>query len=502
MDTPKRQNSGSEHRFEVLTTAQEAWPAFERAVLGAKQEVLCGFRVFDFKTGLRSKEAQDIGTTWFDLLAHVLLRGVQVRLILSDFDPVLATPLHEMTWRTKRQVAALKEVVGQEAANRLDMAASLHPARAGFVPRAMFMPAVLQKMKKQIKKLSTPRLEREAVGLDKNQWPDLHTVTHHQKLAVIDRALCYIGGLDLNERRFDTKDHAREAHQTWSDVQVVVEGPEAQEAAEHLERFQDQIKSGDAQPEGKHIRRTLSSPRSAAFWRLSPKTIAHEIEDDHIAAFHRAKHLIHIETQYFRSTRLAEELGKAAHNNPDLHLILVLPSLPEEVAFGGHRDLDARYGLSLQAECIEMVGDGFGPRACLASPVQPRTASREDETTLAGSPVIHVHNKVLVQDTEFALVGSANLNGRSMRWDTEAALRLSSPERVNTLRQALARHWWFDAIPHEARDIATLHAWWKDAVERNGVCRPEARTGFLVPHDPDQLSTLRQPLPGVTEDIV
>ncbi len=501
MIAPKQQ-SDEEDRFEVLITAQEAWPAFERAVLRAKREVQCGFRVFDPSTALRNPEAQAVGSTWFDLLAHVLRKGVRVRMVLSDFDPVLATALHEMTWRTKRQMVALKEIVGPEAAKRLEVVASLHPARAGLLPRTFFMPAVLQKMKNQLDRLSPARLKREAVGLNASDWPRLHTVTHHQKLAVIDRETCYIGGLDLNERRFDTKQHEQDAHQTWSDVQVIVRGPEAEEAAQHLERFLDQIEKSDAGKEGTFLRRTLSSPRQVAFWRLSPKTIAHEIEDDHIAAFHAARHLLHIETQYFRSRKLAGELSKAASNNPDLGLILVLPSLPEEVIFDGHKDLDARYGLSLQSECIEMIKDAFGSRACITSPVQPRFAAREDEATLAGSPVIHVHNKVLVQDDEFALIGSANLNGRSMRWDTEVALRVTLLDRVRRLREALYSHWWFKSPPLGAFELSSAVSWWNDEVRRNGLRRPEARTGFLVPHDPDQLSDFRQPLPGVTEDIV
>ena len=42
-DAPDR-----EDMFEVLVTAQEAWPAFERAVLGAETVVRASFRIFDF----------------------------------------------------------------------------------------------------------------------------------------------------------------------------------------------------------------------------------------------------------------------------------------------------------------------------------------------------------------------------------------------------------------------------------------------------------------------
>ena len=348
------------------------------------------------------------------------------------------------------------------------------------------------------------RLRRQAVGFNPNAWPELYTVTHHQKLAVIDRRLCYIGGLDLNERRFDTPDHDQAAEGTWSDIQILVEGPEAEEAARHLELFLGEIAEGSAQGGYTYLRRTLSAPRKFAFWYLSPRTIVSEIEEEHVTAFRSARRLIYIETQYFRSTMIADALAEVGSARDDLGLILILPSLPEEVAFGDHQSLDARYGLDLQARCLARIREGFGKRASIATPVQPVSAGGKPvlAQTLAGSPIIHVHNKVLVTDDDFALVGSANLNGRSLRWDTEAALRITDRARVAAVRRALADHWWRDPVSDEALALDRVAEWWPSEVMRNGLRRPEARTGFLVPHDPDKLAELRQPLPGVTEDIV
>ena len=44
--------------FDVMITADEAWPAFERAVLSARSHVVAGFRIFDLSTRLRSTEAR------------------------------------------------------------------------------------------------------------------------------------------------------------------------------------------------------------------------------------------------------------------------------------------------------------------------------------------------------------------------------------------------------------------------------------------------------------
>jgi phosphatidylserine/phosphatidylglycerophosphate/cardiolipin synthase-like enzyme len=129
-------------------------------------------------------------------------------------------------------------------------------------------------------------------------------------------------------------------------------------------------------------------------------------------------------------------------------------------------------------------------------------SSRDGLAVLAGSPIIYVHNKVLVRDDQFALIGSGNLNGRSMNWDTEAGVAITDPARLRLLRSKLMQHWWFDDLPPEAMDLSTLYHWWATAIAANGVCLPENRTGFLVPYDPENTAHLAQALPGVTENIV
>lgn len=480
--------------FSVLVTAEQAWPAFERAVLAAKQEITASFRLFDFSTPLLSPEARKTGDTWAELIADALRRGVHVRLVVSDFDPVMAAPLHLAAQNTLAQASKIAQGLSPEQSTRLSVTAALHPARAGILPRLAFSPFVLRKLRKLPRRLRPSAAE---TGL-----PQLHPVSHHQKVAVIDREILYIGGLDQNRRRYDTLSHDQPAFKTWADVQLLLRGPEAEEAAGHLDSFLEDIAARRQPAAGRQIRRTLSVPRRAGFWALSPKTVLREIEEDHLTAFQKARHLIYLETQFLRSSVIARGLADAARRNPDLSLILILPGLPEDVAFDGNQELDARYGMALQAEALEKVSAAFGSRACIASPVQPRMAARDAPSVLAGSPLIYLHSKALITDRDFALVGSANLNGRSMRWDSEAALRITSRGRIRQLWQALAGHWWQEDLPDQALDPARAAAWWQDEIRRNQVRRPEARRGFLVPHDPGRMAELQQPLPGATEDIV
>ena len=232
--------------FEVFVTADEAWPAFERAALAARRSITAGFRLFDMRTRLRSPEARAIGETWLDLLEHVLRKGVRLTIVVSDFDPVMATDLHEAAWMTVRQGATLGELAGV-GPDQLQVRAHQHPARAGLVPWLTFLPIVANRKRHRLQELTQDRIDRQAIGLRSSWLPEMHPATHHQKLAVFDDDVLYVGGLDLNERRYDTPEHDRPAEQTWSDVQVIVRGPEAKAAKTHLETF-EAVTSGHAAP--------------------------------------------------------------------------------------------------------------------------------------------------------------------------------------------------------------------------------------------------------------
>ncbi|MEQ5869323.1 phosphatidylserine synthase [Sagittula sp. NFXS13] len=487
--------------FDVLITADEAWPEFERAVLDAKTEILGGFRIFDMTTKLRSPEGRAIGEDWFDLLAHALKRGVKIVLVVSDFDPVIGTPLHELAWRTVRQGVALSEMV-DVSPGQLEVRATMHPAKPGILPWLALLPAAIIKRSRRLQRMRHARLSREAVGLDSGSLPELHTVTHHQKLAVIDGEVLYVGGLDLNERRFDTPKHELPSNLTWSDVQLIIRGPEAKDAREHLLTFET-LCGARTQPKALPlIKRTLSCPRKFQLPFLSPNSMLHEIEDAYVSAFRSAQHLIYAETQFLRSGYLADALAEEAAKKPDLTAFFVTPALPEDVAFEGNEAVDAKFGLGLERDAMATLREAFGDRVTFAAPVRPVFAARESKAVLSGSPIIYVHNKVLVSDDNIGIVGSANMNGRSMRWDTEVAVETKQPERVALLRRKLFDHWWFNPLPDEARHPRTLQAWWDAEIKRNGVRLPEHRSGFLVPFDQDKGSELAQPMPGVTENLV
>jgi len=503
-------------------TAAEGFPALERLFLGARREIWAGFRIFDLATRLRSDEGRAIGATWFDLIVERLRAGVAIRMLLADFDPCLALALHLGTCRSLRQFAAARETAGR---GTLDVRAMLHPARAGTGPRLLFWPLVLHHARADIR-ARPPALWRglpcTAAGLASRlgppagdappalaAWPPpmVHPATLHQKCVVADRARLFIGGLDLDERRYDDPDHRRPAEETWQDVSLALDGAAAATAAQaHLEAlWHDRPPPPPhrpADPAAPAFLRTLSRDGSANPLRLAPRPAIGEIEAAHRALFARARRLIYIETQYFRARPIARALAQAARANPALGLILMLPAAPDDVAFEGARGLDARFGEYLQTRCVARVRRAFGARAFIGMPLRPVARAGAGRDTALGAEIVYIHSKVAIADDAEAIVSSANLNGRSLRWDTEAGVVLREGGTVAHLRRRLFEHWLPEDAGAALHDPAQAPGTWAALAAANAARAPEERRGFVLAYDPRPAARFGTPAPGLPEDLV
>jgi phosphatidylserine/phosphatidylglycerophosphate/cardiolipin synthase-like enzyme len=492
----------------ILLSAAEAYPALERAVLEAKSEVWASFPVFDLTTRLRSPEALAIGKTWFDLVVHALNRGVALHFAISDVDPIARAAMHRAATRHLRLFCAAAAVADSGA--KLHVCRSRHPAETGALVRLAVWPYIMKKLFGTAGWLNglSPEHRRAALrdmdGATRNLrvrndgtaavrlWslPRLYPVVHHQKLAVIDRRLLYIGGLDLDERRYDTPTHRRAGDQTWHDVQLMIEGPVVSEAQQHLESFHDVIEGRLPPPSTRQLLRTLSQPRRRSFWHFGPDPLVSELRTAHLALSRKASRLIYLESQYFRDLGLAKALVDAARRRPELQLILILPAAPDDVAFEGKRGLDVRFGEAMQARALRILRKGFQSRLFVGSPAQPRPALPDGNGTpderrdvLHGAPLIYVHAKVSVFDDTAAIVSSANLNGRSLRWDTEAGVYLTNENDVTELRHRLMAHWLPKDARPEAFEPATAAQAWARIAWGNAAKPAAQRDGYLLPHD-------------------
>ena len=506
----------------IMLTATEAFPYLEDLFLTARTQISASFRIFDPQTRLLSEKARSVGEDWADLVAHTLARGVRVSLVLSDFDPVGAPELHVTTHRSLRDLAKSAERSG--APEFLEAVAHRHPAEAGPIWRLLAAPLARRKLARTAAHLTAQGAEKadetlaNAPGLAPLLRPDgtggwcpkrgilprLAPCSHHQKLAVADGSHLYIGGLDLDERRRDGLHHNRPADRTWHDVVLGVTGPVAGQAEAHLAAFRSEI-DGTARPSARPgLLRTLSGRRRGlGRLRIGPRPLVAEIQDRTLAEITRTTQLVYLETQFLRDTRFARALAARARQMPDLQLIVVLPAAPDEVAFLDDGSLGQRFGEHMQAKCINILERAFGGRALFVAPAQPRPAVPDGtRALLCGAPIVYVHAKVSVFDERAAVVSSANLNGRSHRWDTEAGIALEVPTEVQLLRERLFQHWLPEGVGQEFFAPESAPQAWRRLSEENADRQPEDRRGFLLPYPKKAPRRFGRPVPFLPQEMV
>jgi phospholipase D1/2 len=270
--------------------------------------------------------------------------------------------------------------------------------------------------------------------------------SQHQKLVVIDDRLAFVGGLDLTRSRWDTARHAadeplrRDAngalYAPFHDVHTMFDGDAAREIG-RLARERWSRACGR-----KLAIRAHRVPVSNELW---PASRAVDIEDVQIAisltepayvgrapvqhirtqyldAIARARNAIYIENQYFTSgsigTALSESLAR--EDGPDLAIVVPRNQSGwlQEVTMGVLRSRLHR---------ILKRADAHG-RYRLMSPSVPDL----------GDQIVNVHSKLMIVDDELLIVGSANLNNRSMVLDSECNVSIDAGADAR-IRRAIAR---------------------------------------------------------------
>lgn len=508
--------------LQVMLTAEEAFPYLEDMFLRARSRIVASFRIFDPETHLVSEPAREVGETWADLIVHTLARGVCFRLVLCDFDPVGAPDLHCTTHQSLRRMREAAAAAGVE--HLLEATADLHAARSGLPARLAFAPMArralaytAERLDRQGESISRERLgdmpglaallRRDRHGrLQPRRFvlPDLAPCTHHQKIAAADGERLYIGGLDLNDRRWDGKSHNRAASRTWHDVQLGLTGPIAASAAAHVETFTEEVRCNQASPARPGLLRTLSTrQRGLGRLRIGPKPSVTEIYERTLSAISRAEELVYIETQFLRDKHVARALARRAREVPELGLIAVLPAAPEEVAFLDARNLGQRFGEHMQAKCLGVLARAFVGRSAFIAPAQPRGVAPDgSRAVLNGSPIVYIHAKVTIVDTQVALVSSANLNGRSHRWDTEAGLALGNVDQVAWLRSRLMGHWLPGDADAACLDPVSAPRAWHALASENAERQPNSRRGMLLPYPRTAPRRFGRPVPFLPSEMV
>ncbi len=271
--------------------------------------------------------------------------------------------------------------------------------------------------------------------------------SHHQKLVVIrhpaapERDVAFAGGIDLCHSRRDDENHLGDEQAVqmsprygkrppWHDVQLRLRGPivDALDTA-FRERWEDpapldvlspiawlkdKLSGADLQPDplpdkppvpptcGPHAVQPLRTYPDAHFAYAFAPHGERSVAKGYTKAIKRAKRLIYLEDQYLWSKQVADLFAAALRDNPELHLVAVVPRFP---------DVDGRLSLP-----PNQIGRSQAIEAC-------RRAGRDrvhvfDVENHVGTPV-YVHAKACVIDDVWACVGSDNFNRRSWTHDSE-----------------------------------------------------------------------------------
>lgn len=254
--------------------------------------------------------------------------------------------------------------------------------------------------------------------------------SHHQKIVVIDDCFAFCGGIDMTAERWDTRAHRDDEdgrrlsggnlYKPWHDATCAVDGAAASRLAAHC-RDRWRRATGvslpavrarhDCWPEG--LDPDFHSV-DVAIARSVPKMPGQravlEVEQLFLEQIATARRCIYAESQYFASRRIAEALARRLGEADGPEIVIVNPEEAEgwlePIAMDTAR---ARLVTTLRQRDVHDRFRVYHPY------------------TRDGAP-IYVHAKILVVDDRLIRVGSANLNNRSMRLDTECDISVDCAE--------------------------------------------------------------------------
>ncbi|WP_420327585.1 phospholipase D-like domain-containing protein [Mameliella sp.] len=369
----------------ALLSAGEAGAALETLAAGARSELLLCLPRLAPDSPLVLPDLRHRGlATWGDLLALQSRRGLSLRILVAEPDPLLSPQAHRAAWR---RASGLADVLQGSA--QLVIAPHGHVARGprGALLRRRLRPAMTALRAEDMARL-TP-VQRALVQGGANPRP----AEIHQGFALADGANAIIGGPDLGT-------------DTPSAISLQVSDPDFCGAlrGHFADCWAEALKCGATLAAPANARTCPTRPQSRDDLRLlrtlsrptrgfAPRTLANDAEPALARLFGNARRRILIRTGALRHDGLTQALTAAAQT-PDLQLILLLPPEPQ-----GTWD-DAR-AAALQGAALSRLQNAYGDRlALVADPQAEGMLCLVDGTTV---------------------IGSHALTRRACRWNSEAA---------------------------------------------------------------------------------
>ena len=300
---------------------------------------------------------------------------------------------------------------------------------------------------------------------------------HHQKMIVIDDELAFCGGGDIGPDRWDTPHHldddprrekTRRDHKDFDsrhEVMGLVDGDAAVMLSEifrerWLRATGETVPAAPANaaatptwpdcvtPDFHDI--AVGAPRTYAPWRGQPEV--RQVEALHLLAIREASRLIYMENQYFTSPLIAEALAARLREPSGPEVVLI--STQHSPSYFDQATMDkTRFDFISHLQTADAHG-----RFRMFSPV----------TTL-GKTII-VHAKLTIIDDIMLRIGSANINNRSMGFDSECDLVFEADTetqraKIAELRAGLVAHWFGCDEATLRGALAEQNSRWCDAID-------------------------------------
>jgi cardiolipin synthase len=268
------------------------------------------------------------------------------------------------------------------------------------------------------------RAQLRAEGIDVRMFSPFrfpyvnHIARDHRKIVVVDGRVGYIGGLNVSDYYIRGDE---ESYGAWRDTHVRIAGP----AVETLQRYflQTFIASGGTAYDGAdYYPYTLTDndvaldylqlpagdlPTSGITFVERSKAHKAQMRQSFVAAFNSAREKLLIVSPYFLpTTSVRRALIRAIDRGVDVRILLSYDS-DEPLLINANFNFARR--LMKHGARVYLYRGGFH------------------------------HSKILMVDDSYSMVGSANLNSRSLRWDYEASCFIYSPEVTARLTEIFER---------------------------------------------------------------
>lgn len=249
---------------------------------------------------------------------------------------------------------------------------------------------------------------------------------HHQKLVVIDDSLAFCGGIDVTTERWDTPEHLYEnphrvsakgePYDPFHDMMIAVNGKAAQALGNIARDRWERATCKMMRPPGKprelwpdHVQAHFENVEvgiSRTLPEMAGRSECREIERLYCSAIEQAEDIIYIENQYFTSLLIAQSLRERMRAKPDLKVILVGPGGSN----GWLEEKSMGHGLDRFQQLL--FDEDIADRIRMVYPVVADKSGNHHRQ-------IQVHAKTAIIDDRLLITGSANLNNRSLGFDTE-----------------------------------------------------------------------------------